>query len=80
MNYPQCGDCALSASFLRECSGKHVELTVHKDTVVVEEIKEVELRSLRAQFIYDINYNRNEEFNKKYSKYFPNSNWLKAHA
>ena len=35
MNYPQCGDCALSASFVRECSdvgyvaGERVELTVH---------------------------------------------------
>ena len=35
-----------------------VELTVHKESVVVEEIKEVELRSRRAQFIYDKNYNR----------------------
>ena len=29
-----------------------MELTVHKESVVVEEIKEVELRSRRAQFIY----------------------------
>ena len=36
-----------------------VKLTVHKESVVVEEIKEVELRSRRAQFIYDRNYNRN---------------------
>ena len=36
-----------------------MELTVHKESVVVEEIKEVELRSRRAQFIYDRNYNRN---------------------
>ena len=36
-----------------------MELTVHKESVVVEEIKEVELvRSRRAQFIYDRNYNR----------------------
>ena len=34
MNYPQCGDCALSASFVRGCSdvgyvaGERVELTV----------------------------------------------------
>ena len=34
MNYPQCGDCALSASFVKECSdvsyvtGERVELTV----------------------------------------------------
>ena len=37
-----------------------MELTVHKEGVVVEEIKEVELRSRRAQFIYDGNYNRIE--------------------
>ena len=29
----------------------HVELTVHKESVVVEEIKEVELRSRRAHFL-----------------------------
>ena len=64
MNYPRCGDCAFSASFVRECTdvshlaGEGVELTVHKESVVVEEIKEVELRSRRAQFIYDRNYNR----------------------
>ena len=34
-----------------------VELTVHEESVVVEEIKEVELRSRRAQFIYDRNCN-----------------------
>ena len=33
-------------------------LTVVKESVVVEEIKEVEVRSRRAQFIYDRNYNR----------------------
>ena len=64
MNYPQCGDCALSASFIKECSdvsyvaGKTVELTVHKETVVVEEIKEVKLRTRYAQFIYDGNDHR----------------------
>ena len=35
-----------------------VELPVHKESVVVEEIKEVELRSRHVQFIYDRNYNR----------------------
>ena len=36
-----------------------MELTVHKEGVVVEEIKAVELmRSRRAQFIFDRNYNR----------------------
>ena len=39
-------------------AGEGVELTAHKESVVVEEIKEVELRSRRAQFIYDRNYNR----------------------
>ena len=34
-------------------------LTVHKESVVIEEIKEVELRSRSAQFIYYRNYNRN---------------------
>ena len=38
-------------------TGEGVELTVHKDSVVVEEIKEVELRSRRAQSVYDRNYN-----------------------
>jgi len=31
-----------------------VEETVHKKSVVVEEIKEVELRSVRAQIIYQL--------------------------
>ena len=54
-----CGDCAFSASFLRECTdvsqvaGGGVELTVHKESVVVEEIKEVELKSRCAQYIYN---------------------------
>ena len=54
-----CGDCAFSASFVRECTdvsqvaGEGVELTVHKESVVVEEIKEVELRSRCAQFIFN---------------------------
>ena len=71
MNYPRCGDCAFSTSFLRECAdvsyvaGEGVELTVHKESVVVEEIKEVELRSRLAQFIYDRNYDRNVEFDEK---------------
>ena len=66
-----CGDCSFSASFVRECTdvshvaGEGVELTVHKESVVVEEIKEVELSSLRAQFMYDRNYNRNVEFDEK---------------
>ena len=42
-----------------------MELTVHKESVVVEEIKELELRSRRAQFIYDRNYNRCVEFDEK---------------
>ena len=66
-----CGDCAFSASFVRECTDvshvarEGVEFTVHKESVVVEEIQEVELRSRCAQFIYDRNYNRNEEFDEK---------------
>ena len=32
-----------------------MELTVHQKSVVVEEIEEVQLRSRRAQFIYDRN-------------------------
>lgn len=37
--------------------GEGVELAIHKESVV-KEIKEVELRSGRAQFIYDRNHNR----------------------
>ena len=46
----RCGDCAFSASFVRESTdvshdaGEGVELTVYKKSSVVEEIKEVELR------------------------------------
>ena len=48
MNYPRYGDCAFSASFVKECTdvsyvaGEGVELTVHKESVVIEEIKEVD--------------------------------------
>ena len=59
------GDCAFSASFVRGfidesyVAGEGVVLTIHKESVVVEEIKEAELmRSRRAQFIYDRHYNR----------------------
>ena len=38
-------------------AGEGVELVVHKESVVAEEIKEVELRSRRVQFIYDRNDN-----------------------
>ena len=61
LNYPLCGDFAFSASFVKECTdvsyvaGEGVELTVHKERVVVEEIKEVELRSRGVQFICDRN-------------------------
>ena len=65
MNYPRYGDCAFSASFVRECTdvsyvaGGGVEGTVRNEGVVVEEKKEVEvMRSRRAQFLYDRNYNR----------------------
>ena len=63
MNYPRCRDCAFSASFVRECTdvsyfaGEGVELNVLRESVVVEEIKEVQLRSRRVHFIYDRNYN-----------------------
>ena len=63
MNYRRCGDCAFSASFVRECTDvsyfaeEGVELNVLKESVVVEEIKEVQLRSRRVQFIYERNYN-----------------------
>jgi len=40
-------------------AGEGVELTVHKESVTAKEIKEVELRSRRTQFIYDRNCNRN---------------------
>ena len=58
-------------NFVRECTdvshvaGDGVELNVHNEFVVVEEIKEVELRSRRAQFIYGRNYNRYVEFDEK---------------
>ena len=39
-------------------AGEGVELAVHKESVVAEEIKEVEPRPRRAQFIYDRNYDR----------------------
>ena len=35
-----------------------MELTLHKESVVVQEMEEVQLRSHRAQFIYDRSYNR----------------------
>ena len=49
-----CGDCAFSASFVREftdvshVAAEGVELTLHKESVVVEEIKKVEMRSRRS--------------------------------
>ena len=57
-------DFALSASFVLECfDGSEVttregnELVVQKENCVVEEIKEVELRSRRGKFIYNRTYN-----------------------
>ena len=35
-----------------------MELTLHKESVVVQEMEEVQLRSRRVQFIYDRSYNR----------------------
>ena len=55
MHYQQVlRECSEFSYVVREC----VELTVHKETVVVEEINKVELRSRRAQFIYDRNDDR----------------------
>ena len=55
---------ALSASFVLECfDGSEVktregnELVVQKENCVMEEIKEVELRSRRRKFIYNRTYN-----------------------
>ena len=57
-------DFVLSASFVLECfDGSEVttregnELVVQKENCVVEEIKEVELRSRRGKFIYNRTYN-----------------------
>ena len=57
-------DFALSASFVLECfDGSEVtaregsELVVQKENWVLEEIKEVELRSRRGKFIYNRTYN-----------------------
>ena len=48
-------DFALSASFLLECfDGSEVQ----KENYVVEETKEVELRSRRGKFIYFIGLNQ----------------------
>ena len=56
-------DFALSSSFVLECfNGSEVatrnsnELVVQKENCVVEEIKEVELRSRRGKFIYKRTY------------------------
>ena len=54
-------DFALSASFMSQCfDGSEATtregngLVVQKENCVVEEIKEVELRSRRGKFIYNI--------------------------
>ena len=44
--------------YIRRVNCTYGKLTVDKESVVVEEIKEVEQRSRRAQFIYVRNYNR----------------------
>ena len=63
MNYSWRGDVALSASFAVRKFGDvtkvAVEINVHNESVVVEKIKEVELRSRRGQFIYSQNDNPN---------------------
>ena len=38
-------------------AGEGLQFTVHKESVVEKEVKEVELRSCLAQFIYDRSYN-----------------------
>ena len=57
-------DFALSASFVLECfyvsevtTREGNELVKQKENCVVEEIKEVELRSRRGKFIYNRTYN-----------------------
>ena len=57
-------DFVLSASFVLECfDGSEVttregnELVVQKEICVVEEMKEVELRPRRGNFIYNRTYN-----------------------
>ena len=57
-------DVALSASFVLECfdgsevtTGKGNEPVLRKENCVVEEIKEVELRSRHGKFIYNRTYN-----------------------
>ena len=63
MNNSSRRDVALSASFLVRKFGDvtevAVERNVHKENVLVEKIKEVELRSRRGRFIYYRNYDRN---------------------
>ena len=58
-------DFALSASFVLECfDGSEVttrkgnELVAQKESCVVEEIREFELRSRRGKFIYNRTHNR----------------------
>ena len=57
-------DFALSATFVLECfdgcevtTREGIELVVQEENCLVEEIKEVELRSRREKFIYYITYN-----------------------
>ena len=61
MNYPSVENVHYQQVLCSDVSyvaGERVELSVHKETVVVEEIKEVKLRSRYAQFIYDANDDR----------------------
>ena len=58
------GDFTLSGSFVLECfdgseetTREGNELVLQKENCVVEEIKEVELRSRRGKFIYNRTYN-----------------------
>ena len=64
IGFPQSKNKVNSNSFVLECfDGSEVttregnELVVQKENCVVEEIKEVELRSRRGKFIYNRTYN-----------------------
>ena len=59
-----CPDFAVSASFVLECfDGSEVttrkgnEVVIENENCIVEEIKEVELRSRLGKFIYNRTYN-----------------------
>ena len=49
INYSSCRDVVRKFGYVTEVA---VEMNVHKESLVVEKVKEVELRSHRGQFIY----------------------------